>query len=68
MLAAFGVGLRGEEVPLISMKGLLTFWDKSRMEEDSHVMLTLKGHFKGEVDERWHLVLVSDFLWLGLSL
>jgi hypothetical protein len=66
MLATFGAGLRAEEVPLKSMEGLLTFWDKSRMEEGSHVMLTLKGCFKGEMDERWHLVLVSDFLQLGL--
>jgi hypothetical protein len=48
------------------MEGLLTFWDKSKMEEDSHVMLMLKGRFKGEVDERWHLVPVSYFLRLGL--
>ena len=52
MLAAFGAGLRGEEVPLISLDGLLTFWDKSRLDKDSHVVLTLKGRFKGEVDER----------------
>jgi hypothetical protein len=66
MLAAFGVGLRGEEVPLISMKGLLTFWDESRMEGDSHVMLTLKGCFKGEVDERWHIVPICDKTRLGI--
>ncbi len=46
MMAAFGAGLQGEEVPLISLDGLLTFWDESRADEDSHVMLTLKGHFK----------------------
>ena len=28
MLATFGAGLRGEEVPLISLDGLLTFWDE----------------------------------------
>ncbi len=44
MLAAFRPGLWGEEVPLIFMEGLLAFWDESRMEVDSHVMLTLKGH------------------------
>ncbi len=66
MLATFGAALRGEEVPLISMEGLLTFWEKSKMKGDSHVMLTLKGRFKGEVDERWHLVPVSGFLWSGL--
>ena len=66
MLAAFGAGLRGEEVPLISLDGLLTFWDKSSLVEDSHVMLTLKGRFKGEVDERWHLVPISDATRSGL--
>ena len=66
MLATFGVGLQGAEVPLISINGLLTFWDESRMEEDSHVMLMLKGHFKGKVDERWHLVPFSNFTWSGL--
>jgi hypothetical protein len=66
MLAAFGAGLRGEEVPLMSMEGLLTFWTVSREAEDCHIMLTLKGRFKGEVDERWHLVPVSDFTRSGL--
>jgi hypothetical protein len=27
--------------------------------EDHHIMLVLKGRFKGEVDERWHLVLAA---------
>jgi len=66
MLAAFGAGLRGEEVPLMSMEGLLTFWTVSREAEDRHIMLALKGHFKEEVDERCHLVPVSDFMRLGL--
>jgi hypothetical protein len=26
MLLGFGAGLRGEEVPLVSLEGLLTFW------------------------------------------
>lgn len=68
MLIAFAAGLRGEEVPLLSMEGLLTFWEESRVEEDHHVMLTLKGRFKGEIDERWHLVPVSDFTRSGLPL
>ncbi len=66
MLAAFGAGLRGEKVPLLSMERLLTFWTKSREAEDQHIMLALRGHFKGEVDERWHLVLVSNFTQSGL--
>ncbi len=61
MLVAFAAGLRGEEVPLLSLEGFLTFWEETRAEEDRYIMLLLKGHFKGEVDERWHLVPVSDF-------
>jgi len=53
-------------VPLMSMEGLLSFWMESREAEDYHIMLALKGHFKGEVDERWHLVPVSDFTHSGL--
>jgi hypothetical protein len=66
MMAAFGAGLQGEEVSLILLDGLLTFWDKSRADVDSHVMLTLKGRFKEEVDERWHLVPVSNTTRSGL--
>ena len=66
MLAAMGAGLRGEEVPLLSMEGLLTFWGESQAAADRFVMLTLKGHFKGEVDERWHLVPLSDNSRSGL--
>jgi hypothetical protein len=66
MLAAFGAGLWGEEVPLLSMEGLLTLWTESREAEDRHIMLALRGCFKGEVDERWHLVPVSNFTQLGL--
>jgi hypothetical protein len=66
MLATLGAGLQGEEVPLISLDGLLTFWDESRLDVDSHIMLTLQGRFKGEVDERWHLVLISDATRSGL--
>ena len=66
MLAAMGAGLRGEEVPLLSMEGLLTFWGESQAAADRFVMLTLKGRFKGEVDERWHLVPLSDNSRSGL--
>jgi hypothetical protein len=66
MLAAMGAGLRGEEVPLLSMEGLLTFWGESLAAADRFVMLTLKGRFKGEVDERWHLVPLSDNSRSGL--
>ena len=60
MLLGFGAGLRGEEVPLVSLEGLLTFWTKTREEEEKYMMITLKGRFKGEVDERWHIVPICD--------
>lgn len=60
MLIAFGAGLRGEEVPLVDLGGLLTFWMETRAEEDRHMMITLQGRFKGEVDQRWHIVPICD--------
>ena len=67
MLAAFGAGLRGEEVPLLLLEGLLTFWDETQIHADgAHIMLTLVGRFKGEVNDRWHLVPFSDNTRSGL--
>ena len=43
MLVAMGAGLRGQEVPLLSMEGLLAFWEESQSAADRFVMLTLKG-------------------------
>ena len=51
---------------MILLDGRLTFWDELRLGKDSHVMLTLKGRFKGEVDERWHLVPISNATRSGL--
>jgi hypothetical protein len=62
MLIAFGAGLRGEEVPLVSLEGLLQFWQETQegSADERHMMMTLSGRFKGEVDSRWHLVPISD--------
>ena len=53
-------GLRGEEVPLISLKGLITFWKRTQIKSTPHIMLTLLGRFKGETGERWHLMPIAD--------
>ena len=50
MLLGLGAGLRGEEVPLVNLEGLLTFWMETRADEDRYMMITLQGRFKGEVD------------------
>ncbi len=34
MLLGFGAGLRGEEVPLVNLEGLLMFWMETREEKD----------------------------------
>ncbi len=60
-LIAFGTGLRGEEVPLVSLEGLLNFWMETRRgNDDEHMMMTLSGRFKGEVDLRWHMVPICN--------
>ena len=41
MLLGFGAGLRGEEVPLVNLEGLLTYWMETREEEDIYMMITL---------------------------
>jgi hypothetical protein len=53
-LFAFGMGLRGEAVPLVSLKGLLNLWMERQRGNDNerHMVMTLSGWFKGEVDTR----------------
>jgi hypothetical protein len=60
MLIAFRAGLRGEEVPLVDLGGLLTFWVETKEEEVRYMMITLQGRFKGEVDQRWHIVPICN--------
>jgi hypothetical protein len=49
-------------------EGLLAFWTETREEEDKYMMITLKGRFKGEVDERWHIVPICDETRSGIPL
>ena len=45
----FGAGLRGEEVTLTSLKGMIKFWEETMNDKDDpYVMVTLCGRFKGE--------------------
>ena len=53
-------GLRGEEVPLVSLKGLLHFWDETLRADEPFIMTTLYGKFKGEMDCRWHCLPIPD--------
>ena len=46
VVLGFGAGLRGEEVPQLSLKGLCCFWDETRSQADPYIMATLYGKFK----------------------
>ncbi len=57
----FCASLRGEEVPLTSIKGIDTFWEESLNHSLPHIMITLRGRFKGEDDQRWHMVPIARY-------
>eukprot|EP00985_Skeletonema_marinoi_P029603 scaffold28378_cov223-Skeletonema_marinoi.AAC.7 len=56
IMIGFGVGLRGEEVPLVSLEGMLYFWEETGAEAEAqpYTMITLFGQFKEETGYRWH--------------
>ena len=60
VLIGFGCSLRGEEVPLVSLRGILKFWDETQTGEDPYIMIALYGRFKGETGYRWHCLPISD--------
>ena len=63
MIVGFMLSLRGEEVPLVSLTGLIDYWAEGRKPTDDlppHVMIPLQGRFKGEQGTRWHLVPILD--------
>ena len=50
-------GLWGEEFFLTHLKGMLKLWEETIKEKyPSHIMVTLKGRFKGETGEKWHML------------
>ena len=46
ILIWFGAGLRGEEIPVVSLLGLLHFWDETRFDPDLFIIVTLCGDSK----------------------
>ena len=56
VLMEFCGDLRGEEVTLLSLAGLLQFWEDSLNASPKFIMLTLHGRFKGETGLRWHCI------------
>ena len=60
VLIGFRDGLRGEEIPLVSLKGLLFFWDENRADPDPFIMITLFRRFKGETGHMWHCLPICN--------
>ena len=52
MLMAFGVALRGEEITMVSLKGMLDTWLECTTADNPHIKVTLHGRFKGETGLR----------------
>ena len=60
-MIGFGAGLRGEEVPRVTLQGMLKFWDEGLEYKHPHMMITLYGRFKGEnIGNRWYCIPISD--------
>ena len=54
-------GLRGGEFFLTYLKGILKFCEETRNRKDlSHIMVILKGRFKGNIGEKWHMLPLVD--------
>ena len=60
IIIGFCLSLRGEEVPLVVIEGILQFWDETREHDIPHMMITLRGKFKGENNLRWHCLPLAD--------
>ena len=70
-------GLRGEEVLLSSPKGVIKFWEETRLRKGQpHIMVNIQGRFKGETGGKWHMVPLVDYTnlcikvrrWVGIWL
>ena len=60
IIIGFCVSLRGEEVSLVAIEGLLTFWEETIAHDPPHIIITLKGLLKGENNLRWYCVPIAD--------
>ena len=57
-----------EEVLLAFLKGMLKFWKETMLKkEQSRVIVTLKGRFKGETGEKWHMMPLVDITYPGIK-
>jgi hypothetical protein len=64
---AFTLALRGEEIPLIELRGIHRNWNYGMQHAKPHVVITLLGRFKNEIGESYHLMPVLCVTPRGLE-
>ena len=56
----FVLGLRGNEILMLDLSGLINHIEQGKYEKPSYVVIPLLGKFKGEDYNRYHLLLAPD--------
>jgi hypothetical protein len=64
---AYTLALRGEEVPLVELRGIRKCWDQALAHEQPHVVIALLGRLKNEIGECHHLMPVVFHTPRGLE-
>ena len=61
MLVEYGAALRGEELQMVRVEGVVQFGEDARASKyGSHTMWALQGKFKAEKQEQWHCLPIAD--------
>ncbi len=63
----FSASLRGEEISLTSIQGMIEYWESSMRYRIPHVMVTLRGRYKGEHNLRWHMQPIAEITRSGID-
>jgi hypothetical protein len=66
-LIAFTLALRGEEIPMVELRGVHSHLTQDLLHQKPHVVITLLGHFKNESGESYHMMPVLATTPRGLE-
>ncbi len=66
-LIAFCCALRGDQVPLADLYGIMTHWKEGETHELKQVVVVLLDRFKGEIGENYHLLCIVNITNQGLK-
>ena len=53
-------------MPLVSLEGLVRFWQETKEEDDPYIMVTLRGRFKKETGVQWHCLPIPERTTSGI--